>query len=333
MCILAGLQKITGLMTVLIGCGLYGLCYLSEQDRFRAFLSAFHMAVVVILSVLIPIAWVFYSDDFKAQYYVTNFLTSESLANWNFGTIEQRLNPFNVAKVFGFRLMLLGGLSMLFLRCLVYKFQSFSKVTIAVSSIVVGLSGPIIFFNLYLVHDYYNVASIGFLGLGLYLLVDPNRARFSKVDFPNSYWILGTLALNLLIFAYWYAPKIGKVPASHVDFYSVALKLKSKVPLGEVILTAGADWDSTIPYISQRYSIMLPNWEINENTPKANGKYFDPLLVLENIEVYLDGKKLGAIVICRTRVSEDLSVAVEYILDRWKLDWRVIGECRYGILK
>lgn len=332
MCVLAGLQKITGLMSVLIGCGLYGLCYLASQDRSRVFTSALHMAIVVAVSVLVPIAWVLYGDDFKAQHYLTDFLRSGSLANWNYGTLEQRLNPFNLAKVFGFRLILLGGLSFLLLRCLVFEFRPFNNVAIALSSLVVGLSGPIVFFNLYLIHDYYNVASIGFVGLGLYLLVDSKRYRFSLINVSGPWWIVATLVFNISIFTYWYLPKIGEIPASHADFYSVALKLKSEIGPEKVILTAGADWDSTIPYISERHAIMLPNWVRNDTAPMADGKYFDPLLVLENIKFYLGGKTLGAIVICSTRESEDLSFAVGYIIDKWELDWQSIGDCSYGIV-
>ena len=331
MCVLAGLQKITGLMSVLIGCGVYSLFFLVAQDKKRAVILASQLGVLVAFAVAIPVGWVLYSDDYKTQYYVTSFLSSDSLSSWNYGNLLQRLNPYYLAKVFGFRMVLLGGVAILLLRCLLYKFRPFSANAIAISSLAAGISGPLIFFNLYLVHEYYLVASVGFVGLGLYLLVNPKVYRFKRIRIPSSYLVAGTLSVNLLMLSFWYMPKIGVIPPSHAAMYSVALKLKEVVRPDEVILTVGVDWDSTIPYFSQRYAIMLPSWHLNDYTPVSEGEYFSPLAVLENIEFYLAGRNLGAIVICKTRAASDDILAVDYILDTWKLDWQEDGECRYGI--
>ena len=181
MCVLAGLQKITGLMSVLIGCGVYSLFFLVAQDKKRAVILASQLGVLVAFAVAIPVGWVLYSDDYKTQYYVTSFLSSDSLSSWIHGNLLQRLNPYYLAKVFGFRMVLLGGVAILLLRCLLYKFRPFSANAIAISSLAAGISGPLIFFNLYLVHEYYLVASVGFVGLGLYLLVDPKVYRFRRI--------------------------------------------------------------------------------------------------------------------------------------------------------
>jgi hypothetical protein len=115
--------------------------------------------------------------------------------------------------------------------------------------------------------------------------------------------------------------------------YATAQIVKTKVKLDEVILTVGVDWDSTIPYYTQRYALMLPSWERNDFTPTYNEEYFNPIRVLENIDYYLDNRDLGAIIICKTRIAEDYSIAVEYIKNNWVVNWRNVGDCSYGVIE
>ena len=115
--------------------------------------------------------------------------------------------------------------------------------------------------------------------------------------------------------------------------YAIAQIVKTKVKPDEVILTAGVDWDSTIPYYTQRYSLMLPSWERNGFAPTSNNEYFNPIYVLENLEEYLDNKTLGAIIICKTRMAEDYNISVNYIKNNWMLAWNKVGDCSYGIIE
>lgn len=330
---LCGLQKITGLMSSLIGCGVYSLFILYNTHKQEIVKKVIALSIVFILSIILPVTWVIYTDESKLSSYITSFLTSDALSNWNLGTLSQRYDIYNFSKVFGFRLILLGGLVTLVARLIFYRLKPFHSNSVAISSLCVGFFGPIVFFNLYLVHDYYMVASIGFVGLGLYLLPDINEVRLGRRYLTNSFFLFLTLTINLSIFLYWYAPRINSIPESHNDMYATAQIVKTKVKLDEVILTVGVDWDSTIPYYTQRYALMLPSWERNDFTPTYNEEYFNPIRVLENIDYYLDNRDLGAIIICKTRIAEDYSIAVEYIKNNWVVNWRNVGDCSYGVIE
>jgi hypothetical protein len=330
---LCGLQKITGLMAALIGCGVYSLFILSNTNKSHFVRKISTLSIVFIISIILPVAWVIHTDELKVASYITSFLTSDALSNWNHGTLSQRFDIFNLAKVFGFRLAILGGVVTLIARLIFYRLKPLHSNSIAISSLCAGFFGPVVFFNLYLVHDYYMVASIGFIGLGLYLLPDLKKVRFNKAHINNSFLIFLTLSINLSIFLYWYAPKIDSIPESHQDMYATAQIVKTKVKSDEVILTAGVDWDSTIPYYTQRYSLMLPSWERNDFAPTSNNEYFNPIYVLENLEEYLDNKTLGAIIICKTRIAEDYNISVNYIKNNWMLTWNKVGDCSYGIIE
>ena len=190
---LCGLQKITGLMASLIGCGVYSLFILYNTHKSELGKKVTVLAIVFIFSIILPIAWVLYTDEFKSSGYITSFVTSEALSNWNYGTLSQRLDVSNLAKVFGFRLVILGGMVTIFARLIFYKLKCIHENSIAISSMCAGLFGPIVFFNLYLVHDYYMIASIGFIGLGLYLLPDVRQVRFTNIAITQSFFIFLTL--------------------------------------------------------------------------------------------------------------------------------------------
>lgn len=328
---LCGLQKITGLMSSLIGCGVYSLFILYNLNKSELIKKVFLLSIIFTISIILPVAWVLYTDGLKLSSYPTSFLTSDALSNWNHGKLSQRFDLYNLAKVFGFRLALLGGMITLFTRLIFYKLKPLQSNSIAISSLCAGFFGPIVFFNLYFVHDYYMVASIGFIGLGLYLLPNTRKVRFRRGNISNPFFIFLTVIINLSIFLYWYAPRIDTIPKSHKDMYATAEIVKSQINSDEVILVVGADWDSTIPYYTKKYTIMLPSWERNDFTPMFNDEYFDPIYVLENLEYYLGNKNLGAIIICKTRTAEDYNISVNFIKNNWALNWNNIGDCYYGI--
>lgn len=328
---ICGLQKITGLMAALIGCGIYSIYFLTTKKRNNFIRNTSIYAIVFLSTIILPILWVIYSDNYKSESYIANFLTSESLSSWNYGTLSQRLDLYNLAKVFAFRMVILGGLTALILRMFLYNFKSLKDNIIPIACIVTGLFGPIVFFNLYYVHDYYMVASLAFVGLGIHQLSDNNNLRF-KIPQGEIKIALVILLINIFVFSSWYLPKINQIPDSHKDMYKTALALKEKVAKEDVILTLGVDWDSTIPYYSERYALMIPSWEQNDFAPMHDGQYFDALYFLTNIEDYLLERKLGAIVICETRKAEGFDEASKYILDNWKPNWQSIGSCIYGIV-
>tara|TARA_X000000950_G_scaffold69537_1_gene86090 strand:- start:3147 stop:4580 length:1434 start_codon:yes stop_codon:yes gene_type:complete len=331
-CNLCGLQKITGLMAVLTGCGVYFIFHLILLKDRNHFKEALKFSFIFAISIIIPISWVLYGDQTKEGIYLTSFLVSDALSNWNYGTLDQRLDFYNLSKVLGWRIGLLGGVFLLAVRIIFYKFYKLKDNALAISCLSCGLFGPIVFFNLYLVHDYYLISSLGFIGLGLYLIVDDSKPRFNNLTISNNSFAISVLLINLIVFSYWYMPKTNNIPLSHEDMYKTALKVKNQLDPEKVILTSGVDWDSTIPFYTQNYSIMIPSWTKNEFAPIVDGEYFDPFYVLNNIDNYLGDRELGAIIICNIRMSEGFEEEVNFIKENWKLDWKKQGLCIFGLL-
>ena len=89
--------------------------------------------------------------------------------------------------------------------------------------------------------------------------------------------------------------------------------IKDQTDEDEVILAVGMDWNSILPYYSERYSIMIPTW-------KASGKYvatvrgetLDIDKAFEKIDTLLNGRKVGAIVQCK-KYSWDIDQNIKLI--------------------
>ncbi|MCC7274912.1 MAG: glycosyltransferase family 39 protein [Alphaproteobacteria bacterium] len=105
------------------------------------------------------LAWTHWADLVKAQNLVGGLgLTSGELAAWNFGSLAQRLSyPAwrTVAATIGITMLTLPAA----LAFLIGAVRCLSDPTRAAWLLPVAL-GPVVFFNLYLVHDYYAYAAL-----------------------------------------------------------------------------------------------------------------------------------------------------------------------------
>ena len=96
------------------------------------------------------LVWTSSADGIKAASPATSFLTSAMLREWNFGTLEQRLDP---ATWVTFATWLAGLSLLVFLAPL-----RLGRSRLAIWALCTLGLGPLIFTNLYVVHDYYWMA-------------------------------------------------------------------------------------------------------------------------------------------------------------------------------
>lgn len=108
------------------------------------------LALVSIVG-LAGIAWSAYADAIKDGTPATAFLTSAALRDWNFGTFAQRLDPTTWITCLGW----LAGLGFVAIAAPATTDRS-SR--LAIWSMATLLLGPLVFTNLYVVHDYYWMA-------------------------------------------------------------------------------------------------------------------------------------------------------------------------------
>jgi hypothetical protein len=321
----AGLQKITTFLPV---AGVVGLdsvrtqlvpifCLRWREVQWRA-------PVCIALSMVLPVIWTVYSDHVKQESVLSEFLTSSALREWNFGTLAQRLQWDSWYRIFGFRMVLLGGL-VLAIPLVAYaaskKQLSFDRE--AGLFLCAGLLGPLVFFNLHFVHDYYQIGALAFLACALAISVsrclqvawDTSRVNFVAL-------LLAVVAANLGTFYRYYMPSLFWVPSGDAIAYQIAREVKAHVPEDEVMVVFGQTWSSVVPYYAERYSIMVPN-----TTPDGLRAS-----VVSNASAYAGDRKIGAIVYCEdgSRSAEDADAERSRLFSQVE---GVVGQIEYCQIK
>jgi Dolichyl-phosphate-mannose-protein mannosyltransferase len=125
-----------------------------------------------ITPVLVGLAWTRYADGIKAASDATAWLTSSRLVDWSFGSIPQRQDLGAWTSIWTNVALLAGGIALLFLIYPAIRFALARRQIRFWTWIASTVAGPIlVFFNLYVVHDYYSIAVSGsiaaLVGLGV----------------------------------------------------------------------------------------------------------------------------------------------------------------------
>ena len=303
---LAGLTKITTFLVFVIPAFAFVLhLWLFEVHGFREFFINARSQIITIIALfiiplLINVCWIHFADQQKLlNPLASQFITSSALRGWTFGTLNQRLQCET------------------WMRCLIFSrfFLSCDKIW---SLIIIGilfltsrrywkqalfcvfcyLCGPLIFTNLYYIHDYYYYANgffllfaLGFLVLGL---------------IENNKWIIfsicGYVVLPLLMasmYQTYYRCFYDLQKNNPTQYIEMVDAVRYFTKENDVILIYGFDWSPEIPYYSQRRAMMWPDWPMDDPRLKS------AITLLENEKV--------AAVIMGGKYRNNQALITEYI--------------------
>ena len=210
--------------------------------------------LLVLLPVLAEHAWVVYSDHVKAGSPYTAWLTSENLADWNFGSLDQRRTLSNW-KLIGDHIgitrspavvLLLTLLGILGLRH--HDIRSRFFFLTAAAGIFFAV---VLFFNLYLVHEYYLIAVTVPLAIA--------------AGFGADFLLFGVLrkypVALLCVIAFVGHTGLQEIFPKPKDFtlneYRFARLLREITAPDELLVVAERDWNPSILYWARRRGFML----------------------------------------------------------------------------
>lgn len=265
----AALVKITTWVTA---CGVGGLLLLvwaSGHWRSRwPWLVAGSFALV--LPVVPGKLWLNYADSVKVLNPFARELIVASSANqsaWNFGTMEQKLNPATWSHIWNHITEgLLPPSPVLgpFLLPIVLVAGALMSPR-RIPSILVFLAGfaagPLIFTNLYFEHSYYWCAN------GVWLLLALGCAISGIWEFrPQSSWprwaaLVATVAMATSGFLVWnakYLPVLRSLPTQEELAGAWTNPVQKLVPEKRTILIIGNDWNPNSLYYAERKGIAFP---------------------------------------------------------------------------
>lgn len=245
------------------------------------------LGISLFLAVLTAYSWINYSDGVKWERGWNGVLTSHSLNSWNWGTLDQRFSYALWVKVIGGRIFLRNLGSVIGLGLIIYLFISNAESNIkkiAFLMLALAFAPLLIFTNLHIVHDYYQVANIIFL---TYLLaLSLNYAVLAKYGSKYAYLIL----IILLVFNFFSGIKYVNLmrltfDINHRDI-AVSYVLNNELTRTQQFVAFGNDWSSTFSYLSERKSFTVPTWFENYQA------------VIDYPENYVEPNNLGGILSC-----------------------------------
>ncbi|MDR1280050.1 MAG: hypothetical protein LBK99_04435 [Opitutaceae bacterium] len=220
--------------------------------------SVFFWTLGLSLPLIAAIMWTHVSDEVKSLSEHTAWLTSRSLGEWNFGTFAQRLDLKNWLiigkRVHNNVMPFLWPLTLLGVPII---FRMPIRMAAVIGGLLVGAFGTVlVFFNLYLIHDYYLCAIVLPLwvaaGAGIYLIAHKiNYRAWGALVFIVIFGILGVSSII--------SPRVkgSYRDLSKDEIVRFSTLVREHVPFDAEVIIFGDDWNSRLPYYTQRKALMV----------------------------------------------------------------------------
>lgn len=274
--------------------------------------------LLTIVASLIFIFWTNYTDLQKASHPIAHGLTSYGLSLWNYGDTSL-LKDFNYWNWVFFTRLFNGSFILFLIFVLTFSHQIlFSKnKLLTFSCIFLIFFPPLIFRNLYVVHDYYYFSNY------LFLYIPIINCIYEITRNPHNR-VIALLFLVFFIISFGFSGEkyisakfsTKKLSSYENDTqYKVGQFLKNKIKNDGPIVVYGMDWSSVIAFYSEKKALMVPKWDNLEHD------------VFNNLPKYLSNKPSAAI-FCGasnyydtflTRFESELNLKNYYVIDKCKI--------------
>ena len=223
-------------------------------------------AVAIVVPLIAGLIWVHFGDAVKMNNPLARGLTSAELADWNYGTLSQKLSPVVWAVILGKQsIMSFGvvGLSLPFVLIgsvwAAWKQKRMRAALIyLLVAIVSYISAPVVFTNLHFRHDYYLFANGFFLIVAFVLSLNLLRSILPP-KLISTIYLLSIFSVMLVGFGYMGLRKGLSEPQEN----ALIAALQNVEGEGGVIYF-GFGWSSKMPYELERRALMLSPQEITD---------------------------------------------------------------------
>jgi MFS family permease len=201
------------------------------------------------------LVWTAHADAVKAQNPLASFLMSAAVGDWSMGPVMLRFTPAFWASicsntshaVLGYP----GLIVLAILACLPAR-PGRREMWLLLACFV---PAPLIFANLYQLHDYY------FLSPGIFLLTAFGLALGRMLDLavlprPIAWLVVaGLLSLGIITYSRTY---YRLIPANETRVPQLSRALKAVTHADDVIVIYGQDWNPVLAYTAERRALMIP---------------------------------------------------------------------------
>jgi hypothetical protein len=290
---IASLTKVTTFSVYWVAFGIYFLIFsYSNKNNWD-----YRLWLLILLLMIFPVCltkiWVDYCDHLKELTLQGETLMSKALTTWNYGTLDQKLSWKVWRQIFNF-----SFLKWTYLLPFLFLFKlKYWKWVVTLS--LIWLSGPLIFTNLYYIHNYYATANhiVYMLIIGLVIL--------QLIESKFSYFkLVGIAILPFLVYKFYYNYDLyfkNSTDLAEIHIKDVSSRIGNLINEEDILISFGDGWSPRIPYFSQRKTI---NWH---TLPKTT----EMLTIIKN----LLGKQAIKGVVIYGRQAESNEIALIKSLD------------------
>ncbi len=211
--------------------------------------------VAGVLSVASAGVWTRAADTIKAEQMETAWLTSSRLTGWNFGSLSQRLKPDVWAQLFEHMSTIVPWTLVLVTVLIAAMRERFHSIHVVF--LLAAVVGPLIFLNLYYVHDYY-FAAVFFPIVALLALVFSSLTTQSPSGNRTAIAV-GLIAVSIASTLYGSANgrEYLRALAGGRNVPTIVTDIRRWVDPSEIVVLIGCDWDPTVPYLADRVAYMI----------------------------------------------------------------------------
>ena len=305
---IAAVVKIT---TFAVGWGfliLYVLVHIFGKNVSR---TPLHPAsnLVWILPFLVPLffagAWIYHANSVMA----TLPIAPNTMSNieWYFGSIGARFEPDQWLRILKHTVLFsLGGPFPLLIALVPLCIQGVSRIGIALFFLA-AISGPLVFWNVYYVHDYYSYEIIFFLCAAVGLCFEGGH-KVAGQRLRHVIFGMQLVALLTMLAGYSFTPYQWLLRTDYkADLKQFYEEVGRLVPENDFIVVAGQDWDPTASYTTGRIALMV-RWE---------GWIYKDFFHAAHEEILRQGIKCGGVIIQANNVGQEYQYS---ILKRFGVD-------------
>jgi hypothetical protein len=256
------------------------LTYVATSDRpgLRNAVRA-RLAPPFLALLLVPLAagllWTRHADAIKEAHELTRWLTSDALRDWNLGTLDQRTERWRWVELV--RRMGRDHLGVVLLPLFVAGLLQSRRRSLWLGWAAAGAAAVLVFFNLHVVHDYYQAAltpiSAAVAGVGASALFrHPLLARFRSPVAITA--VVGLLvAVGVAHDHYFWERAWRDTPPSDARL-AMARSIEANTLPGERVAVIGLDWSPEVLYYARRKGIMFTDGVTTATTLAAiDGSY------------------------------------------------------------
>lgn len=242
---IAGLTKPTTIAIAFVPAFIYFIIDLVNRNKYGK-AGIVKMTVLISIIFIVPIAAMYIWSDYAANVRALNPMASIIFSfkhqwEWLFGTFVQRAIIYPAIILFSTLIYFLS-LKLKFRREIMIFFAAFA-------------SGPIVFSNLYSVHDYYYNANLIYLiiaaGLFIISMIQSGKAVQRKIA---KYLLLPlTVVLFISFYLIVYFPVQNE---NHEDIKKISKIIQDNTSKEDIILIYGHDWNPSLPFYLKRKCLM-----------------------------------------------------------------------------